>query len=81
MIKIDVYEFKESTYKNKGLLKFKNIVIGKLSKFFQNQPYTGKFHKINLILTIHNIFCLIFDSIVIWKIYDTNPSNMAVNHI
>lgn len=79
MIKIAIDEFRDSDSKNKGLPKFANIVIDKLSKFFQYQIDTGKIRKINSKLAAYNIFCLIFESIVFWKVYDSNLSNIDVD--
>jgi AcrR family transcriptional regulator len=79
MIKIAIDEFRDSTSKNRGLPKFANIVIDKLSKFFQHQIDNGKIRKINPRLAAYNIFCLIFESIAFWKLYDSNHSNIDVD--
>ena len=79
MIKIAIDELRDPTSNNRGLPKFANLAIDKLSKFFQHQIDIGCIRKINPRVAAYNIFCLIFESIVIWKIYSATPENMDVD--
>lgn len=71
-------ELRDSPYNDRGLLKFSRIAIDKLSKFFQYQIYTGSIHKINPRIAAYNIFCVIFESITIWKLYSVTPNDLMV---
>jgi AcrR family transcriptional regulator len=76
MVKIAIDELRDSYSKNKAPLKFADMAINKLFKFLQHQ-IDNRIHEINPILT-YNIFCLIFESIIIWKIYGINLNQIAV---
>lgn len=79
MMKIALDEMRDPYSDNKGLPKFSNLAIDKLSKFFQYQIDTGRIRKINPKIAAHNIFCIIFESIIIWKLYGNTPHNFDVD--
>lgn len=73
MIKITVDEIRENQIEDKVLPKFSNVIINKLTEFFNYLIKKGEIRKINPNVAALTIFSTIFEAIVLWKIYGIEP--------
>lgn len=69
MFKIAIDELRDLSAVDKGLPRLADFIISKLSNFFQKQIDMGKIRNINPDVAALNIFSILFEAIVLWKIY------------
>lgn len=74
VIKIAMEEVRDTPERKQLILRITNTVIDKLEEFFKFQIETGKIRDVDSrVLAVMN-YCVTFQSIILWKIYEKNPN-------
>jgi len=75
ILKIGLEEIRGMPFEDKVLSKVADKVISRLSEFFKLQIKKGNIRNVNPDILALNIYSVLFESIVLWKIYGKKPNN------
>ena len=74
IIKVAMEEVRDTPEKKQLILRITKTVIDKLDEFFKFQIENGKIRDVDSrVLAIMN-YCITFQSIILWKVYENNSS-------
>ncbi len=74
IIKVAMEEVRDIPEKKQLISRITNAVIGKLEEFFKSQIEKGKIRNIDSRVLAAMCFSITFQSIILWRVYDKNPS-------
>lgn len=74
IIKISMEEVRDVPLEHRALLKISNKIISNLTYIFQNQIDLEKIRKINPEVAALNVFGVLFEAVLLWKIYGKKPN-------
>ena len=73
LIRISMEEVRGIPFEEKVLPKISKMIIDHLANYFRKQIKNGLIRNINPELAALNIFSIVFQTNIVWKIYDQNP--------
>jgi len=73
LIWISMEEVRGIPFEEKVLPKISKMIIDHLANYFRKQIKNGLIRNINPELAALNIFSIVFQTNIVWKIYDQNP--------
>ncbi len=74
IVKIAMEEVRDIPERKQLISRITNTVIDKLEEFFQSQIEKGKIRAIDSRVLAVMVFSITFQSIILWKVYDKQPS-------
>lgn len=74
IVKVAMEEVRDVPEKKQLISRITNTVIGKLEEFFKSQIEKGKIRDVDSRVLAAMCFSITFQSIILWRVYDKNPS-------
>ena len=74
IVKVAMEEVRDIPDKKQLISRITNTVIGKLEEFFKFQIEKGKIRDVDSKVLAAMCFSITFQSIILWRVYDRNPS-------
>ena len=74
IVKVAMEEVRDIPEKKQLISRITNTVIGKLDDFFKSQIEKGKIRDVDSKVLAAMCFSITFQSIILWRVYDKNPS-------
>ena len=74
IVKVAMEEVRDIPEKKQLISRITNTVIGKLEEFFKFQIEKGKIRDVDSKVLAAMCFSITFQSIILWRVYDRNPS-------
>lgn len=81
IIKVGMEEVRNIPSQNKLFLKISGTIINKLSEFFTMKIILNEIRNVNPQLLALNVFSIMFDGIILWKVYEKDPQDNIDTYI